>query len=544
MRDRVAHSVVGAAGVIAALTLLSRVVGFGRYLVFAESVRSGGVGGIYNAVNAIPNVLYEVAAGGVLAAVAVPLIGAALGAARLEEAHHVASVLFTWTLTVLVPIALVVLLAAPWLAAFVVPDTVPGGREVGTTLLRIFAVQIPLYGAGIVLSGVLQAHRRFVAVAAAPLLSSVVVVATYLGYGALATGRTDPTAVPARAIEVLGWGTTAGVVALSVPLLGPALRTGWRPRVALRLDGGVGRRLAQLATAGVIALAAQQLATVVIVRLSRTTGDPGTFTVYGYLQAVYVLPYAVLAVPVAMSVFPSLAQASGATRDAAPLLARALRAVVTLTGVAVGSLMAVAGPVGAFFTALDARRGGAPSTEALAALPQALTSWAPGLVGFSVSAVLVRALYVRGRPIAAALAVAAGWLISALGPLVQLSADSGATSTLRTLGLWSSAGMTVAAVLLLVLVRRSWGSGATVGLLRSGGASVVAAAGALLCGDLVARSTHWGLAGGRLGSAVLEGAVTGAVAAGAGLAVLLVADRGTLADAVRRGRAARGESRP
>ena len=71
---RFASTIAGAAGLIAVTTLLARVAGFARILVFADSVRTGGVGGIYQSVNAIPNVMFEIAAGGILAAVAVPLI--------------------------------------------------------------------------------------------------------------------------------------------------------------------------------------------------------------------------------------------------------------------------------------------------------------------------------------------------------------------------------------------------------------------------------------------------------------------------------------
>ena len=68
---RFASTIAGAAGLIAVTTLLARAAGFARVLVFTESVRTGGVAGIYQSVNAIPNVMFEIAAGGILAAVAV-----------------------------------------------------------------------------------------------------------------------------------------------------------------------------------------------------------------------------------------------------------------------------------------------------------------------------------------------------------------------------------------------------------------------------------------------------------------------------------------
>ena len=410
---RFASTIAGAAGLIAVTTLLARVAGFARTLVFADSVRARGVGEIYQSVNALPNVLFEVAAGGILAAVVVPLIAFRLGAGERERAERTASLLLTWALVVLVPFAILLFASASAISGWLIEDFDPRAHEVATSLLRIFAVQVPLYGVGIILTGLLQANRRFLAAALAPLASSVVVLVSYIWYGRLTAGETAPSLVSDQAIRVLGWGTTLGVVVLSLPLVVPALRTGWRWRPGLRMPRDDARRIGALAGAGVIALVAQQGAVLVTNWLTNHSGDRGAFPVYLYVQAVYLLPYAVLAVPVATSAFPFLAASSGAGQDSSATLSRALRAVLVLTGLSAGVLVAVAPAVGAFFTLLDARRGveGA-SPAALAALPGALTAYAPGLVGFGLTALLTRALYVRGRPTDAGIAAALGWAVA------------------------------------------------------------------------------------------------------------------------------------
>ena len=45
-------------------------------------------------------------------------------------------------------------------------------------------MQIPLYGIAAVTAGILQAHRRFLAAALAPILSSLVVATAYLVFAA------------------------------------------------------------------------------------------------------------------------------------------------------------------------------------------------------------------------------------------------------------------------------------------------------------------------------------------------------------------------
>lgn len=554
----VATSVARAAGLIAVVTLLARIAGFGRTLVFSRTVGAGGVGDTYQSVNMLPNVVYEVAAGGVLAAVAVPLVAGQLGLGRDAEADETASALLTWAVAVLAPLALLLGVTAPW-----VSEALLGGSAsvdevtLGTHMLVLFAPQVLLYGVGIVLSGVLQAHHRFLAAALAPLLSSLVVIVAYLGYAVVASDRTSATTVSRGAVWTLAGGTTLGVVVLSLPLLIPVLRSGIRLRPTLHFPAGTARRAGSLAGAGVLALLAQQAAVLTTLWITHHRTDAvGAVNVFTYVQAVYLLPYAVLAVPVATSAFPALAHSTAAEATAAAegstvgdntsatrTLARSLQAVLLLTTGAAAVLMAVSRPVGQFFAAWDRGReagGGA----ALDALPGTLSAYAPGVVGFGVAALLTRALYVRGRPLYAALSVAAGWLFAAVVPLLVLPAHSSPGSTLGVLGVSSTVGMTVTAALLAFLVRRSWGTGAMAGSGRTLGAALVAMAVALGVGDAVARGLDDTVARGAddavgataaLG-AVGEGLLVAAVTVASYLAVMMVADRRTMGAIRQRGR--------
>ena len=157
----------------------------------------------------------------------------------------------------------------------------------------MFALQVPMYGVAVVLTGVLQAHNRFTWPALTPMLSSLVVMATYGLYGVLAGG--DDAAASSLALQVLGWGTTLGVAALSLPLLWPVHRLGLGLRPTLRLGGAQARRAVRLGGAGVWTILAQQVSVLVVLAMARWGGQTGTAAVYQYTQAVYVLPYAVLA---------------------------------------------------------------------------------------------------------------------------------------------------------------------------------------------------------------------------------------------------------
>ncbi|WP_206515507.1 murein biosynthesis integral membrane protein MurJ [Georgenia faecalis] len=468
-------TVAGAAGMIAVITMASRAVGFGRWFAQAATLGDSATANAYASANLLPNVLFEVAAGGALAGTVVPLLAAPLARHLRGDVDRIASALLSWTLLALVPLGiLVALLAGPIVS--LLPNSagsdVEVQREVATFFLRIFAVQIPLYGVGVVLSGILQAQRRFLLPALAPLASSVVVIATYLLFGVLGEGLADsPGRLPPLALETLAWGTTAGVAAMSLPLAVPVLRSGIRLRPTLHFPPGVAPRARHLAAAGIGALLAQQVSVVVVLVLARAGGVEGTITIFQYAQAVYYLPYAVLAVPVATAVFPRLAE-SAAEEDRSDFVrmsARTTRVVVAAASAGVALLVAGAPAATALFSVRGTMEG----------MTTAITWLAPGVVGYALVFHVSRCLYTVDRGRAAVLATAAGWLTVAVASAVAvrvLAPDGGdGPGTLQGLAIGSSVGMVVAGVALLLALRRV--TGALPGLGRT---VVVAGAGAVV----------------------------------------------------------------
>ncbi|WP_165368588.1 lipid II flippase MurJ [Serinicoccus sediminis] len=533
------QGLLAAAGVVAATTLLARVAGVARWVAFSEAVGTTCLGGVYVTVNQVPNVLFEIAAGGALAAVAVPLVARHLQAGDEEQADRTASALLGWALLVLVPLTLLAALLAGPLTTALLTSTGAGGcdpvaaERAGRLMLLLFAPQVVLYGVGIVLTGVLQAHRRFLAAAVAPLLSSVVVIAVYLAVGATVDADVPLAQVPDRTLLLLAGGTTLGVAALSLPLLLPVARAGVRWRPTLRFPPGAGRAAGALALAGVVTVGAQQVFTVAVLVVANSTGVGG-ITVWTYAQTVYLLPYAVLVVPLATAAFPRLVGEAQQTR---PVLRRTVTAVVVAGVAGAAALVAARAEVGAAFLALDAGAEGA-GQEALQALPAALATLAPGLVGFGLVALLTRALYVVGRPRAAAAGAASGWVLAAVVGLAgaQTAAREGVTGVLVLLSAASSVGMLVSALVLAWSVRRAWGADALAGLPR---ALLVSLAGGVV-GVLLAGLLPGAPAG--LAGAVGLGVVRGLLALAAVLGLVLLLDREAAApirDRLRR-RAGRG----
>ena len=150
-RRRVVRGLAGAALLIAVVTAVSRVVGFGRVLVFSKTVGDTCLGDVYNTANLLPNVAFEVVAGGALASVVVPLLVGRFDRGEHAEASQTLSALLTWTLRrARAGRGAPGRVRRPVVAFFLGGDEVcgPEAVEVGARMLRIFAPQIPLYGAG------------------------------------------------------------------------------------------------------------------------------------------------------------------------------------------------------------------------------------------------------------------------------------------------------------------------------------------------------------------------------------------------------------
>jgi putative peptidoglycan lipid II flippase len=363
----------------------------------------------------------------------------------------------------------------------------------------------------VVLTGVLQAHRRFAGPALAPLLSSLVVAAAYLLFAGIGGGR-DVQDLSTPAELVLGVGTTLGVLALSLSLLGPlrGLRLGLRP--ALRFPVGVAPRVRRLALAGVLTLAGQQLVAVVAIRLANAGAPDGTQVVYFAGMTVFLLPWAALAVPLATSVYPGLSERADRGDEVGYAATLAPAAVLTLvTGaVAAAGLVAVSGPMARVFLASTADR------DQAAALAPTIAAFAPGLLGYGLVALLSRALYARGSWRAPTVCVAGGWLVAVAADLV-LSDLLPAEDRALALGAGHTIGVTVAGIALLAVVAREAGADALAGVARTGLPALLAGGLGAAAGLLTARA---------LGAdPVPDGGVAAAIGIGvvAGGVVLLVA---------------------
>jgi putative peptidoglycan lipid II flippase len=529
-----ATSIGRAAGLIAGLTVLARLLGLVRTIVFAKTVGATCLGTAYVTANTLPNIVYDIVLGGALTSIMVPVLARPAEQSDADpvaaaQVRQTSSAMLTWTTVVLVPCSVALALAAAPLARVLNPVNAgahcPQAQLVALTghILAVFAPQIVLYGLAVVLYGILQAHRRFAGPAIAPVVSSLVVIAAYLAF--LPTGRAyvnHLAGLPVRAWLILAIGTTAGVAALVLTALVPAWRLHVRMRPTLRFPTGVGRRAGGLAAYGIIALLAQDASLLVVIVLANGRGSSAAIVLYQYGWQVFEAAYAVLAISIAVSAFPVLSARSGAEFD--QTAAGSARAVLLMSFLGTAVLLAIAVPAAHF---LASRPDQVPQLAAGIAL------FAPGLAGYGLLACLSRVLLAKGRTRIAAVAVLGGWLTVIAADVVLVTLAPGRWAV-GMLGLGNSIGLTVAGAALLVAVRRVRGARAVDGSGRATLTGIAAAAAGGATGAGVAAGLLSALASATPVAATLTAVLAAACAVAVFAVVAYFLDGGELREAAAR----------
>jgi len=281
-------------------TTLSRVTGFVRTWAMGYALGVTTISASYTVANNIPNMIFELFAGGVLSSVFIPLFMERRQHGD-EDAWRYASYVFNIVVLVLGIVAAIGTIWAPQFVRTQTFRTSPEKAELAVFFFRFFAVQVVFYGAGMVVTGILNSYRRFFAPAMAPIFNNIIVIITMLGFY-IPFRDTNP----ALAKTGLAVGTTLGVVVMVLVQLPSLRKLGIRytPRIDWHHPGlrkmvtKVGPTLIYVITnlVGVSFRNAYALGVT----------DTGT-AVLQYAWMWYQLPYGIFAVALATAIFPELA---------------------------------------------------------------------------------------------------------------------------------------------------------------------------------------------------------------------------------------------
>lgn len=376
-------------------TLLSRITGLLRVTVLVATLGVGEsrLADVYNVANTTPNIIYELVLGGILSSIFVPVFVEVRSTRGQRQAWHVARATMTIAIAGLGLLAAVTMVAAPWIIRLYVHSGSPEERaqaiEVGSQLLAMFMPQIVFYGVGAVMTGLLNAHRRFGVPMFAPILNNLVVIAVGLTFHAL-VGQQVPQVgeVTTGQKLLLGLGTTAGVAAMTLVQWPFLRRIGFRFHFVWNWRDRAIRKMATLSAFTVGYVITNQLGYLLVPVLAY--GVQGGYTAYTTAFIFFQLPHGVFAVSVMTALLPPLSEQAVA-RDwdsFRATLARGIRLTAAILLPAALGYLALAGPIVRLLL-----EHGVVTEASTSLLVPVLMVFVLGLVPFSTFQLVLRAFY-------------------------------------------------------------------------------------------------------------------------------------------------------
>jgi putative peptidoglycan lipid II flippase len=376
-------------------TLLSRITGLLRVTVLVATLGVGEsrLADVYNVANTTPNIIYELVLGGILSSIFVPVFVEVRTTRGQRQAWHVARATMTIAIAGLGLLAAVTMVAAPWIIRLYVHSGSPAERaeavEVGGHLLAMFMPQIVFYGVGAVMTGLLNAHRRFGVPMFAPILNNLVVIAVGLSFHAL-VGQQVPQVgeVTVGQELLLGLGTTAGVAAMTLVQWPFLRRIGFKFHFVWNWRDQAIRKMATLSAYTVGYVITNQLGYLLVPILAY--GVQGGYTAYTTAFIFFQLPHGVVAVSVMTALLPPMSEQAVAKDWVAfrASLSRGIRLTAAVLLPAALGYLALAGPIVRLLL-----EHGVVTEASTSLLVPVLRVFVLGLVPFSTFQLVLRAFY-------------------------------------------------------------------------------------------------------------------------------------------------------
>jgi putative peptidoglycan lipid II flippase len=288
-------------------TLASRGTGFLRTLVLAYTLGILTVSAAYNNANTLPNAVYDLMLGGILTSVVVPLlVNAAKRDADAGEAYN--QRMFTLATLALAALTLVATLAASLLVELYAHALTGPEHHLTVIFAYFFIPQIFFYGVSSLAGGVLNARNRFAAPMWTPVINNLVVIVVLLLFLAIG-GGTQASSITASQVQLLGIGTTLGIVAQTAALIPALHRAGfhWHPRFDFRRDEV--SEILRMAGPLFGYIVTTQVAFLVVQNVANAAAQHASydgFPAYSFAWQLFQMPYAIVGISVITALLPRM----------------------------------------------------------------------------------------------------------------------------------------------------------------------------------------------------------------------------------------------
>ncbi|MCC7353136.1 MAG: murein biosynthesis integral membrane protein MurJ [Anaerolineae bacterium] len=367
-----------AAGTVMVFFVASRVAGLAREVIIGARFGTSAELDAYLAAFRLPDILFQLVAGGALASAFLPTFSGYLVRNDRAGADRLASGVINLLFLALSILAALAALLAPLLVRLVIaPGFPPEQQALTANLMRGMLLSTVVFGISGVVMAMLNAYQHFLLPALAPVVYNLAIIA---GAWFLA---------PRWGVRGLVMGVIVGAAGHLLVQIPEVARRGWRwsPVLGLR-EAGV-REVGRLMGPRVLGLAAVQLNFLVNTILASGLAV-GSLAALNYAWLLMLLPQGIVAQAIATAAFPTFATLAARNDRAAlrAVLASTLRGVTFLAMPATVGLIILREPL----IRLLLQRG-AFDERSTAAVAYVLTFFAAGLVAHSVVEIVARAFY-------------------------------------------------------------------------------------------------------------------------------------------------------
>jgi putative peptidoglycan lipid II flippase len=372
------RQILRAATLVMALFMLSRVTGLVREMVIGARFGTSAELDAYLAAFRVPDLLFQLVAGGALGSAFIPVFTGCLTRRDLRGAWRLFSAVTNLVLLIMTGLAAVVAVAAPLLVrTLLAPGFTPAQQALTVSLMRWMLISTIVFGVSGIMMGVLNSFQHFLLPALSPVLYNLSIIA-----GAWFLGP-----------EIGVYGLVIGVVVGAFLHLDAQIIGVWWRRARYRLILGLSdanvREVGRLMGPRVLGLAAVQL-NFWINTLLASSLSAGSISALNYAWLLMLLPQGIVAQAVATAAFPTFAalEARGRLVELRTIVSQTLRAVLFLAIPAAVGLFVWRTPLVRML--LERGEFTATSTDLTA---YALAFYAFGLVGHSLVEIAARAFY-------------------------------------------------------------------------------------------------------------------------------------------------------
>ena len=371
---------------VGGLTLVSRVLGFVRDILFAWAFGSGWVADAFNVAFRFPNLFRRLFGEGAFNSAFIPLFAKKLEGEGRDAARQFAEEAMAGLLVVLVTVSVVAVIAMPWLMYLLAPgfSADPDKFDLAVLLTRIAFPYLACMSLVALMSGVLNSFGRFVESSGVSIvLNLTLTVAIFIGF---ALGfHNEPGGGVIQALGVL----IAGLLQLAL-LMDGLRRAGFRLGLRRPKMTDDVRRLVSLGVPGIVSGGVTQINIMIGTMIASL--QPGAVSQLYYADRLYELPLAIVGIAIGVVLLPEVSRHLRSGNDALVMDSqnRSLELAMLLTVPAAAALAVV--PVEIIRVLFERGAFGVNDTAATAS---ALAIFAWGLPAFVLIKVFSPAYFAR-----------------------------------------------------------------------------------------------------------------------------------------------------